>query len=71
MGKAVDFLESRHFFYSCLLLFSIEKQSVTNEVCKRWLLESNFLPTGDFSLTLHFILSKFYTFLFPVRYISW
>ena len=42
-----------HFLYSCLLLFVIEIQAVTYNVCKRWLVEQNFRLACNFILTLH------------------
>ena len=42
-----------HFLYSCLLLFIIEIQAVTYNVCKRWLVEQNFRLACNFILTLH------------------
>lgn len=47
------YLELRQFFYSCLLLFFAEKQAVIKMVCKSWLLEPDFLSTGDFILASH------------------
>ena len=74
MRKFAENFESfgrhRHFFYSCLLLFSTENQAVMQVICKRWLLKPNFQSDCDFILTFHISFLSYTLIVSSLRFLA-